>query len=207
MNVDYSKQKLIVCHLGNGASICAVNNGQSLDTSMGFTPVEGLIMGTRAGDIDMGAVTYIMDKEMIGTRSASVLFNKQSGLLGITGVSSDMREIIRTANEGNADSQLALEMFFYRVRKYIGSYVAAMGGVDALIFTGGIGENSFIVRRGICQGLEFFGIEIDDNVNNSIIGDEGVISKGKTKVMVVPTNEELVIAQDTSEIVTALVNR
>ncbi|MGV8828989.1 MAG: acetate/propionate family kinase [Breznakibacter sp.] len=207
LNVDYTTQKLIICHLGNGASICAVKNGQSVDTSMGFTPVEGLIMGTRAGDIDMGAVTFIMDKEMIGTRSASVLFNKQSGLLGITGVSSDMREIIRTAGEGNVDSQLALEMFFYRVRKYIGSYVAAMGGVDAVVFTGGIGENSFIVRRGICQGLEFFGIELDDDANNSIIGEEGIISKGKTKVMVVPTNEELVIAQDTREIVDALVNR
>jgi acetate kinase len=200
-------QRYIVCHLGNGASVCAVKNGQSVDTSMGFTPVEGLIMGTRAGDIDMGAVTFIMDKEMIGTRSASVLFNKQSGLLGITGVSSDMREVIGSAEKGNADSQLALDMFFYRVRKYIGSYAAAMGGVDAVIFTGGIGENSFIVRRGICRDLEFLGIELDDAVNDSIIGDEGIISKGRTKVMVIPTNEELVIAQDTKEIVEALVNR
>ncbi len=204
---DIENQKYIVCHLGNGASVCAIKNGISVDTSMGFTPVEGLVMGTRAGDIDMGAVTFIMDKEMIGTRSASVLFNKQSGLLGITGVSSDMREIIRSAGDGNADSQLALDMFCYRVRKYIGAYAAAMGGVDAVIFTGGIGENSFMVRRGICRDLEYLGVEIDDAVNDATIGDEGKISKGRTTVLVVPTNEELVIAQDTKEIVEALVNR
>lgn len=207
LNADIKNQKYIVCHLGNGASVCAVKNGESVDTSMGFTPVEGLIMGTRAGDIDMGAVTYIMDKEMIGTRSASVLFNKQSGLLGLTGVSSDMREVIASAEGGNTDSQLALEMFFYRVKKYLGSYAAAMGGVDAVIFTGGIGENSHKVRRGICSDLGFLGIELDDEANDTIIGEEGVISKGKTKVLVIPTNEELVIAQDTKEIVEELMNR
>lgn len=207
LDVDYKTQKLIVCHLGNGASVCAIKDGMSVDTSMGFTPVEGLIMGTRAGDIDMGAVTFIMDKEMIGTQSASVLFNKQSGLLGITGISSDMREIIKAAEEGNPDAQLALDMFFYRVKKYIGSYAAAMGGVDAVIFTGGIGENSFKVRKGILKDLEFIGIEVDVAVNDNTIGDEGIISKGRTKVMVVPTNEELVIAQDTKDIVDGLKNR
>ncbi len=209
LGVDYSKQRIISCHLGNGASICAIKNGQSVDTSMGFTPLEGLVMGTRAGDLDLGAVTYIMDKELIGTRSASVLFNKHSGMLGLTGISSDMREIESAAKEGNDAALLGLKIYDYRIRKYIGSYVAAMGGCDILIFTGGIGENGDSTRAGICKGLEFMGIDVDPNLNKGLRGEEAIISSdnGKVKVMVIPTNEELVIAQDTKQIVEELANR
>ncbi|WP_439185335.1 acetate/propionate family kinase [Carboxylicivirga taeanensis] len=209
LGVDYSTQKIISCHLGNGASICAIKDGKSVDTSMGFTPLEGLVMGTRAGDLDLGAVTYIMDKELIGTRSASVLFNKHSGLLGLTGISSDMREVYGASNDGNDAAQLGLKIYDYRIRKYIGSYAAAMGGVDIVVFTGGIGENAFYVREGVCEELKFLGIEIDSAKNNETFGKEQVISsdESKVKVMVVPTNEELVIAQDTKEIVEELANR
>ena len=209
LGVDYNTQKIISCHLGNGASICAIKNGESVDTSMGFTPLEGLVMGTRAGDLDLGAVTYIMDKELIGTRSASVLFNKHSGMLGLTGISSDMREIESAAAEGHDGAQLGLQIYDYRIKKYIGSYAAAMGGVDIIIFTGGIGENGDSTRAGVCEGLEFIGIEVDPNINKGLRGEEKVISPegNKTKVMVVPTNEELVIALDTKEIVEELANR
>jgi acetate kinase len=170
---------------------------------MGFTPLEGLIMGTRSGDIDMGAVTYIMDKEKIGTKSASTLFNKHSGLLGITGTSSDMREIREAADRGDERCLLAIKMFDYRVRKYIGSYAAAMGGVDLVVFTGGIGENSYTTRTGICEGLEFLGIELDEQINTGLRSKETIISKrdSRVKVMVVPTNEELMIAIDTQTII------
>ncbi|MCE1198765.1 MAG: acetate kinase [Marinilabiliales bacterium] len=200
--------KVITCHLGNGTSVCAIKDGHSVDTSMGFTPVEGLIMGTRSGDIDMGAVSYIMDKEKIGTKSASVLFNKHSGLLGISGLSSDMREIREGADKGDERCQLALKMFDYRVKKYIGSYAAAMGGLDVLIFTGGIGENSDTTRSGICEGLEFLGIDLDESINQGLRGKEAVISKkdARVKVMVVPTNEELMIAIDTQKIIEHLKN-
>ena len=204
LGLDVESSKIITCHLGNGASVCAIKNGQSVDTSMGFTPVEGLIMGTRSGDIDMGAVTYIMDKEKIGTKSASVLFNKHSGLLGISGLSSDSRDIREAAYEkGDERAMLAIDMFNYRIKKYIGSYAAAMGGIDALVFTGGIGENSDITRSGICEELGFMGVEIDENLNNGLRGKEQLISKSdaKVKVLVVPTNEELMIANDTMEIV------
>jgi len=209
LGVDYKTQKVISCHLGNGASICAIKNGESVDTSMGFTPLEGLVMGTRAGDLDLGAVTYIMDKELIGTRSASVLFNKHSGMLGLTGISSDMREIESAAAEGHDGAQLGLQIYDYRIKKYIGSYAAAMGGVDVVIFTGGIGENGDSTRAGVCEGLEFIGIEVDPKINKGLRGEEMVISPegNKTKVMVVPTNEELVIALDTKEIVEELANR
>lgn len=195
--------KIITCHLGNGASVCAIKDGISVDTSMGFTPIEGLIMGSRSGDIDMGAVTYIMDKERIGTKSTSVLFNKHSGLLGISGISSDMREISEAANKGDERCRLAIKMFDYRVKKYIGSYAAAMGGIDVLIFTGGIGENSVSTRAGICEGLEFLGIELDEETNSITRGKETLISKkdSRVKVMVVPTNEELMIAVDTQRII------
>ena len=195
--------KIITCHLGNGASVCAIKDGISVDTSMGFTPIEGLIMGTRSGDIDTGAVTFIMDKEKIGTKSTSVLFNKHSGLLGISGISSDMREIREAANKGDERCKLAIRMFDYRVKKYIGSYAAAMGGIDVLVFTGGIGENSDTTRTGICEGLEFLGIELDEQVNTGARGKEMIISKkdARVKVMVVPTNEELMIAIDTQKII------
>jgi acetate kinase len=203
LGVDPKTVRVITCHLGNGGSACAIKYGESIDTSMGFTPVEGLIMGTRSGDIDMGAVTYIMDKEKIGTKSASVLFNKHSGLLGITGISSDSREIRAAAEKGDERSLLAIKMFDYRIKKYIGAYAAAMGGVDVLIFTGGIGENSCTTRAGVCEELEFMGIEIDHPVNDGLRGEERIISKegSRVKVMVVPTNEELMIAIDTQNIV------
>ena len=206
LGLDGNDSKIISCHLGNGASVCAVRNGESVDTSMGFTPVEGLIMGTRSGDIDLGAVTFIMDKEKIGTKSASTLFNKHAGMLGISGVSSDARDIeIAALENGNERAQLAMQMYDYRIRKYIGSYAAAMGGVDALVFTGGIGENADITRAGVCKDLEFLGIEIDENLNNGLRGKEQVISKegSRVKVIVVPTNEELMIALDTESIVKA----
>ena len=195
--------KIITCHLGNGASVCAIKDGISVDTSMGFTPLEGLVMGTRSGDVDMGAVTYIMDKEKIGTKSASILFNKHSGLLGISGLSSDMREIREAANKGDERCLLAIKMFDYRVKKYIGSYAAAMGGVDLLIFTGGVGENSDTNRSGICEGLEFLGVDLDEQINKGLRGIESTISKkeARVKVMVVPTNEELMIAIDTQRII------
>jgi acetate kinase len=203
LGIDPKTVKVITCHLGNGASACAIKYGESIDTSMGFTPVEGLVMGTRSGDVDMGAVTYIMDKEKIGTKSASILFNKHSGLLGITGESSDMREICAAADKGDERCLLALKMFDYRIKKYIGAYAAAMGGVDVLIFTGGIGENSGTTRSSVCEDLEFLGIEIDQQINKDLRGEERIISKegSKVKVMVVPTNEELMIAIDTQNIV------
>ena len=203
LGVSCKGLKVITCHLGNGASVCAIQDGISVDTSMGFTPLEGLVMGTRSGDVDMGAVTYIMDKEKIGTKSASILFNKHSGLLGISGLSSDMREIREAANKGDERSLLAIKMFDYRVRKYIGSYAAAMGGIDVLIFTGGVGENSDTNRSGICEGLEFLGVELDEQINTGLRGIESTISKkeARVKVMVVPTNEELMIAIDTQRII------
>ena len=209
LGVDYNTQKIISCHLGNGASIAAIKNGESVDTSMGFTPLEGLVMGTRAGDLDLGAATYIMDKELIGTRSASILFNKHSGMLGLTGISSDMREIESAAREGNSSALLGLEIYNYRIKKYIGSYAAAMGGVDILIFTGGIGENGYSTRSGVCKDMEFLGVDLDESLNKGLHGEEGVISKegAPVKVMVVPTNEELVIALDTKSIVEELSNR
>ncbi len=194
--------KIISCHLGNGASIAAIKYGKSFDTSMGFTPVEGLIMGTRVGDIDAGALTFIMEKEEIGREVANILVNKFSGMLGITGVSSDMREIEDAAAKGNERAILGLEMYAYRVKKYIGSYAAAMGGVDVIVFTGGIGENGPETRFDICSELEFMGVELDSD-KNKVRGKETIISKdnAKVKVIVVPTNEELVIAQDTKVIV------
>lgn len=206
LNVDYTKQRIISCHLGNGASVTAIKNGESVDTSMGFTPLEGLMMGTRCGDLDVGAVTYIMDKELIGTRSASTLFNKHSGMLGVTGISSDMREIEAAVAKGDAMATLGMEMYTYRIKKYIGSYAAAMGGVDILIFTGGIGENDDSTRSLVCNELDYMGVVMDANKNKGLRGREMDISTEGTKVriLVVPTNEELVIAQDTKQIVEAL---
>ncbi|MFA6400372.1 MAG: acetate kinase [Salinivirgaceae bacterium] len=206
-NVPIEKQKIITCHLGNGASMCAIENGKSIDTSMGFTPVEGLIMGTRTGDLDVGIVSFIMDKEELGLSSLNTVFNKQSGMLGITGVSSDMREIEHAANvEHNERAILGLNMYYYRIKKYIGAYIAALGGLDILIFAGGIGENGPETRAAICQNMEYLGIKIDKNKNDNMRGKEMVISTAdsKVKVMVVPTNEELVIAEDTMRIVSAL---
>lgn len=203
LDLDYSKQKIITCHLGNGSSIAAIDHGKSVDTSMGLTPVEGLMMGTRTGDLDLGVLLYIMNKEEIGTGSANTLINKHSGVLGISGVSSDMREIEKAATEGNERAQLALNMFHYRVRKYIGAYAAAMGGVDMIVFTGGIGEMGSETREEICKDFEFLGLDFDRKKNHGLRGKEAMINaKGsKVKALVVPTNEELVIARDTYEIV------
>lgn len=203
LGVDIDKQKMITCHLGNGASMTAVLHGQSVDTSMGLTPVEGLIMGTRAGDLDLGIITYIMDKEDIGYKAVSTLINKHSGVLGISGISSDMREVEEAANKGNERAKLALDMYHYRVRKYIGAYTAAMNGLDILVFTGGIGENGWETREEVCKNMEYLGIYLDSAKNKGLRGKEAVISTddSRVKVVVIPTNEELVIAQDTQMIV------
>jgi len=204
LNVDITKQKIITCHLGNGASMTAIDGGKSVDTSMGFTPIEGLIMGTRSGDLDIGVVSYIMDKEEIGLSSVNTVFNKQSGMLGVSGVSSDMREITDAAlNKNNTRAQLSLDMYFYRIKKYIGAYASAMGGLDILIFAGGIGENSSVTRFEACKNLEFMGIEMDKKKNDLVHSKDAIISSNnsKVKVMVVPTNEELVIARDTLQII------
>ena len=208
LNLDYSTQKIITCHLGNGASITAIKDGKSLDTSMGLTPVEGLIMGTRSGDVDAGALTLIMEKEEIDYSSLNTLLNKHSGVLGISGISSDMREVESAAEEGEERAVLALKMYEYRVKKYIGAYAAAMGGVDLLIFTGGVGENASESRENICKGLEFMGLIFDRNANAGVHGKELVISKkdSKVTVMIIPTNEEFVIASETRDIVAKLKN-
>lgn len=198
LGVDISKQKIISCHLGNGASVTAIKYGKSYDTSMGMTPTEGLIMGTRTGDIDPGALLYIADKEKTSVHYTSTLINKFSGMLGVSGVSSDMRNIEESAEKGNHRAQVALDMFAYRVKKYIGSYTAAMGGMDILILTGGIGENDAETRKKILSNMEFLGIETDPEKIEEC-GKEIVISTGNSKVtvIVVPTDEELVIANDT----------
>jgi acetate kinase len=207
LNVDIKKQRIITIHLGNGASMAAVKYGISVDTSMGFTPIEGLIMGTRSGDLDIGVLTYIMDKEEIGISQIGTLTNKQSGMLGITGISSDMREIEDAAfKENDERAMLGLQMYHYRVKKYLGSYIAAMGGVDIVVFAGGIGENGPESREEICHNMEFLGIELDLEKNKGLRSKEAVISRAGTKVtvMVVPTNEELVIAEDTVRIISEL---
>lgn len=203
LNLDFKKQKIITCHLGNGASIAAVDHGKSVDTSMGLTPVEGLMMGTRTGDLDLGVMFYIMNKENLDVKAANTLVNKQSGVLGVSGVSSDMREVENAKARGNKRAKLALNMYHYRVKKYIGAYAAAMGGVDIIVFTGGIGENGLETREEICKGFEFLGLDFDSKANEGMRGKEVVISKSASKVtaIVVPTDEELVIAQDTFAII------
>lgn len=191
--------RIITCHVGNGGSVSAIKDGKCVDTSMGLTPLEGLMMGTRSGDIDAGAVTFIMEKEGLNPTGVSNLLNKKSGLLGISGVSSDMREIEDAIAAGNERSILARKIYFYRLRKYIGSYAAAMGGVDIIVFTGGVGENGSPCRANACEGLEFMGVKLDKAMNEKIHGTEAVISTpdSKVKVVVIPTDEELMIATDT----------
>ncbi|HYA49286.1 MAG TPA: acetate kinase [Burkholderiales bacterium] len=193
--------KLITCHLGNGASIAAVAGGQSVDTTMGFTPLEGLVMGTRCGSIDPALVPYLMEREKLGTKEIDSIMNKNSGMLGLTETSHDMREIEQEAARGSERHQLALEIYGHAVKKYIGAFMAEMGGVDAVVFTGGIGENSRLVRRLCVGGLEGFGIALDARRNEA---NELVISSGRVKIMVVPTNEELAIARDTQRILLAV---
>ncbi|MFV0420453.1 MAG: acetate kinase [Dysgonomonas sp.] len=203
LGVPYEDQRIITAHIGNGGSLAAIKDGKSIDTSMGMTPVEGLLMGTRSGDVDAGIISFIMEKENIGTQAISTLVNKHSGLLGISGVSSDMREIRAAIAEGNEKAKLAYDMFAYRIKKYIGSYAAALGGADILIFTGGIGENAFYLRELVCKDLAFLGIEIDTEKNSKTFGEEAIISTPESKitVMVVPTDEEYMIASDTMGIV------
>ena len=194
--------KLITCHIGNGGSIAAIKDGKCIDTTMGLTPLEGLMMGTRSGDIDAGAVTFIMDKEGLNTTGISNLLNKKSGVLGVSGVSSDMRELEAAVAEGNPKAILAEKMYFYRIKKYIGAYAAALGGVDVILFTGGVGENQASCRAGVCEGLEFMGVMLDAE-KNKVRGEEAIISAAdsKVKVVVIPTDEELLIASDTMDIV------
>ena len=203
LGLDYLKTKMITAHIGNGASITAIENGKSIDTSMGFTPIEGLIMGTRSGDVDLGAVTFLMEKEMIGSQSTSTLFNKHSGVLGVSGISSDMRDIENAIKDGSARAKLALDMYEYRIRKYIGSYVAVLNGVDVIVFTGGVGENQTRTRQNVCEGFNFMGLKIDNELNAASRGKEVLLSTpdSSVKVVVIPTDEEFMIASDTMEIV------
>ncbi len=197
---DISELKIVTAHLGNGCSMAAIKFGQSIDTTMGFTPLEGLLMGTRSGDIDPSLILYIMGKEGLSLHEANTLLNKHSGLIGISGESSDMREIIAAMKENHKRAKYAFDIFTYRIKKYLGAYSAAMGGLDAFVFTGGIGENSPDVRKAVCEEMKFLGIEIDDNANQN---NQMIISKPDSMVTVfrIPTNEELVIAMDTEKIV------
>lgn len=194
---------IVTCHIGNGASVSAVKHGQCVDTSMGLTPLEGLMMGTRSGDVDPSAVLSIMKKEGLDPDRMSDLLNKKSGVLGISGISSDIREVEAAIREGNEHAKLAMEMYDYRIKKYIGAYAAAMGGVDIVVFTAGVGEHQWDVRQGACEGLEFMGIKLDEEKNRKNCGDEEIISTpdSRVKVVVVPTDEELLIASDTLDLV------
>ncbi|MDR0768129.1 MAG: acetate kinase, partial [Methanosarcinales archaeon] len=198
----YDKLKIITCHLGNGASVCAIDGGRSVDTSMGLTPLEGLIMGTRSGDIDPAVLTFIMQKENLTAQAALDLLNKKSGVLGISGVSSDFRDLGQAASEGSEQAKAALDAYCYRVARYIGSYSAAMNGVDAIVFTAGVGENSIQTREDICKYLTYLGAEIDTEKNN-VRGKEVDFSKdgAKVRTLIIPTNEELVIARDTKQVI------
>ena len=200
--LDPKKGKVIVCHLGNGASISASIGGKCVDTSMGLTPVEGLLMGTRCGDVDAGALTFIMDKEKLDAKGLSDLINKQSGVQGLSGISSDMREIEAAVAEGDKRAIMALNIYNYRIKKYIGAYAAAMGGCDILVWTGGVGENQWATRRVVCENMEFMGMKIDVEKNEGMRGEEMVISTPDSKVtiIVVPTDEEYMIASDTMDI-------
>ena len=204
LNMPVEGSKIITCHIGNGGSITAVKDGKSVDTTMGLTPLEGIMMGTRSGDIDGGAVTFLMEKEGLDSTGMSNLLNKKSGLLGISGVSSDMREVTASMEAGNERAALAKKMYAYRIKKYIGAFAAAMGGVDVIIFTGGVGENRHEVREAVCENMEFLGIKLDKEQNAKIMfGKDGIISTSdsKVKVVVLPTDEELMIAQDTMALI------
>ncbi|MBQ4371697.1 MAG: acetate kinase [Firmicutes bacterium] len=200
---DIKDLKLISCHLGNGASLAAIKDGKCFDTSMGLTPLEGLVMGTRCGDIDPAAIPFIAEKEGMSFKEADTMMNKKSGILGVSGVSSDFRDVEAAAGEGNARAQLALDMFVHRVKHYIGAYAAEMNGVDAIIFTAGLGENGKTTRAAICKDMDYLGIELDPE-RNDVRGKETVISSdaSRVKVLLIPTNEELMIAMDTYDIVT-----
>ena len=201
LNIPVEGSKIITCHVGNGGSITAVKDGKSIDTSMGLTPLEGLMMGTRSGDIDGGAVTYLMEKEGLDATGISNLLNKKSGVMGIFEKSSDMRDLENAVAAGEERAILAENMYFYRIKKYIGAYAAALGGVDVIVFTGGVGENQATARWGACAGLEYMGVELDPE-KNKVRGEEAIISidNSKVKVVVIPTDEEMMIASDTMAI-------
>lgn len=200
--LDFNNSKIITCHVGNGGSITAVKNGKSYDTSMGFSPLDGLAMGTRCGSVDASAITYIGQKEGMSLAELDVMMNKKSGVLGITGLSSDMRDIDAAYEAGNERAILARDLYYNRIKKFVGSYAAEMGGVDLIVFTGGVGENSKEIREEVCTGLEFMGVEFDPSLNN-VRGEDTILSKptSKVKVAIIATNEELVIATDTYNLV------
>lgn len=203
LGLDYHKAKLITCHIGNGGSVTAIKGGKVIDTSMGLTPTEGLIMGTRSGDVDPGALAYIMEQEGLDAKGLSRLVNKESGVAGFSGISSDMRDIEAAIERGDKRATLALEMYNYRIKKYVGAYLAVLDGADAIIFTGGVGENQAITREYVCDHMEYAGIKIDKELNNSVRAKEVVVSASdsKVKIMIVPTDEELMIARDTLALV------
>ena len=199
LGVNAADKKIITCHIGNGGSIAAVDGGKCVDTTMGLTPLEGLMMGTRSGDIDGGAITFIQKKLGLDADGMSNLLNKKSGVLGVTGISSDMREIEEAEQQGNALAKTALDMYFYRIKKYVGAYAAAMGGCDIIVFTAGVGENQAGMREAVCKDMEYMGIKFDAEKNKTIRGEEAIISTpdSKVTVCVIPTDEELMIATDT----------
>lgn len=203
LGVEPKGKKIITCHVGNGGSITAVKDGKSIDTSMGLTPTEGLMMGTRCGDVDPGALIFLMDKHNLSSKDMLNMVNKESGLAGVSGVSSDMREITAAAKQGNEKAILSLEMYEQRITKYIGAFATEMGGVDIIVFTGGVGEHQSSTRANVCNPLRFMGVEIDDAANDANNGDEGIIStpNSAVKVVVIPTDEEYMIAKDTEAII------
>ena len=203
LGVEPKGKKIITCHVGNGGSITAVKDGKSFDTSMGLTPTEGLMMGTRCGDVDPGALIFLMDKHNLSSKDMLNMVNKESGLTGVSGVSSDMREITAAAKQGNEKAILSLEMYEQRITKYVGAFAAEMGGVDIIVFTGGVGEHQSSTRANVCNPLRFMGVEIDDAANDANNGDEGIIStpNSAVKVVVIPTDEEYMIAKDTEAII------
>ncbi len=203
LGVEPKGKKIITCHVGNGGSITAVKDGKSVDTSMGLTPTEGLMMGTRCGDVDPGALIFLMDKHNLSSKDMLNMVNKESGLAGVSGVSSDMREITAAAKQGNEKAILSLEMYEQRITKYVGAFAAEMGGVDIIVFTGGVGEHQSSTRANVCKPLRFMGVEIDDAANDANNGDEGIIStpNSAVKVVVIPTDEEYMIAKDTEAII------
>lgn len=205
LNWDIKTKRIITCHLGNGASVCAIKNGKSIETSMGFTPNEGLIMGTRTGNLDLGALLYIAEKRHLNVQQANNLINKESGMQGISGLSSDMRDLEDAAAKGDERAQLALDMYAFRVKKYIGAYTAILEGLDLLIFTGGIGENDAQTREKVAKGFHYLGLDFD-NESNKVRGKDAIISTKDSKAlaMTITTNEELVIAQDTKKLITEL---
>lgn len=203
LGVDYNKQRIITCHIGNGGSLAAVKNGKCMDTTMGLTPLEGIMMGTRSGDVDGGAVTFLQKKLGLNPDQVSDLLNKKSGVAGISGVGSDMRDLEAAVAAGNKRAKLATDMYNYKIKKYVGAFAAAMGGVDIIVFTAGVGENQASMRAEVCRDMEFMGVKVDEALNATIRGKEAIISTpdSKVKVVVIPTDEELMIASDTAALV------